>query len=47
MFWKYDIHADDKPTNGEGEKGQKTEVLDNLHREMSIALVKCHKSVNT
>ena len=31
----------------EGEKGQKTEVLDNLDRGMSIALVKCHKSVNT
>jgi hypothetical protein len=35
------------PRMGEGEKGQKTEVLDNLDREMSIALVKCHISANT
>jgi hypothetical protein len=32
---------------GEGGKGQKADVLDNLDRGMSIALFKCHKSVNT
>jgi len=47
MFSKYDIHADDKPTMGERGKGQKIEVLDKMDKEMSIALVKCHKSVNT
>jgi hypothetical protein len=43
MFSKYDIDADDKPMMGEGGKGQKIEVLDKMDREMSIALVKCHK----